>query len=121
MPKNTNRMNRIDEELKREISNIINYKLKNNKVTGLISVTKVDVTPDLRFARVYISVINCKNKKDTLAGLKQSSGYIRSELAKSINLRITPELIFEFDESIEYGARIDTIINEIMKDIKSKE
>lgn len=116
--KESNRMNRIDEELKKEISNIINYELNNPKVTGLISVTKVKVTPDLRFARVYISMINEKNQKATLAALKQSAGYIRTLIAKKINLRMTPEIIFEFDESIEYGAKIDSIINEIAKDLK---
>ena len=119
--KETNRMNRIDEELKREISHIINYELNNPKVTGLISVTRVRVTPDLRFARVYISLINEKNKKATLAALKKSAGYIRMEIAKRINLRMTPELVFEFDESMEYGAKIDSIIKEIAKDLKPQE
>ena len=114
-------MNRIDEELKKEISNIINYELNNPKVTGLISVTNVKVTPDLRYARVYVSIINAKNKKATLAALKQSSGYIRTLIAKKINLRMTPEIIFEFDDSIEYGAKIDSIINEIAKDLKPQD
>ena len=121
MQRESHKLDRVNEELKREISNIINYKLKNSKVTGMISVTKTKVTPDLRYARVWISAINCKNKKDTLAGLKQSSGYIRSELAKKINLRITPELVFEFDETMEYGERIDNILNNIMKDIKKND
>lgn len=119
--KETNRMNKIDEELKREISNIINYELNNPKATGIISVTKVRVTPDLRYARVYISMINEKNKKATLAALKKSSGYIRSEVAKKINLRITPELVFELDDSLEYGARMDEIIKEISKDWKKED
>lgn len=119
--RNSQKINRVNEELKRELSNIINYKLKNSKVTGLISITKVKTTPDLRFARVYISVINCKNKKETLLGLKQSSGFMRSEIAKQLNMRITPEFIFEFDESLEYGAKIDAILNDIMKDIKPEE
>ncbi len=115
---NSHKLDRVNEELKREVSNIINYKLKNSKVTGMISITKVKVTPDLRYARVWISALNCKNKKDTLFGLKQSSGFIRSEIAKNINMRITPELVFEFDETMEYGERIDNILNEIMKDVK---
>ena len=112
---NNNRLDRIDEELKKEISNIINYELNNPKVTGIISVTKVKVTPDLRYARVYVSILNSKNNKETLAGLKKSAGYIRSEIAKRINLRLTPELVFEFDESIEYGAKIDSIIKKWKK------
>ena len=118
--KESNRMNRINEELKREISNIINFDLNNSNITGMISVTKVRVTPDLRYARVYVSMINSKNKKNTLAGLKQASGYIRRNIAKKINLRNTPELVFEFDETLEYGARIDSLINEIAKDLKKE-
>lgn len=108
------RLGRIDEEYRKEISQIIGYELKNPNVTGMISVTKVKVTNDLKFAKVYVSILNSKNVKDTLAGLKKSSGYIRSELAKRVNLRNTPELIFELDDSIEYGAKIDSILKEIM-------
>ena len=115
MNKNNNRLGRIDEEYKKEISNIINYNLKNPNVTGLISVTKVKVTADLKFAKVSVSILNSKNVKETLAGLKKSSGFLRSELAKRINLRNTPELVFELDESLEYGARIDKIINDLKK------
>lgn len=119
--RNNQRFGRIDEELKKEISNIISFNLKNPDVTGMISVTKVKVTTDLKFARVYVSILNSKNIKTTLAGLKKSSGFIRSEIAKRINLRNTPELIFELDDSIEYGARIDSILKEVMKDIKPEE
>ena len=114
MPKNNTRFERVGEELKKEISHIISYELKNPNVTGLISVTKVHVTPDLKYAKIYVSILNSKNIKDTLANLKKSSGYIRTEIAKRINLRITPELIFELDDSMEYGAKIDQILKEIM-------
>ncbi len=113
-----NRLNRINEELKRKISNIISYEVTNSNVTGLISVTSVKITPDLRYAKVYISVINSKNVKQTLSALKKTSGFIRSRIAEDVNLRVTPELVFELDESMQYGERIDTILNEIMKDIK---
>ena len=109
-----NRLGRIDEEYRKEISQILSFELKNPNVTGLISVTKVKVTNDLKYAKVYVSILNSKNVKDTLAGLKKSSGYIRSELAKRVNLRNTPELIFELDDSIEYGTRIDAILKEIL-------
>ena len=109
-----NRLGRIDEEYRKEISQILSFELKNPNVTGLISVTKVKVTNDLKYAKVYVSILNSKNVKDTLAGLKKSSGYIRSELAKRVNLRNTPELIFELDESIEDGTRIDAILKEIL-------
>ena len=113
MQKNENRFNRIDEELKKEISHVLTFELKNSKVTGLVSVTKAKITPDFKYAKVYVSILNSKNVQETLAGLKKSAGYLRSELAKRINLRNTPELVFELDESLEYGARIDSILNEI--------
>ncbi len=109
-----NRMDRVNEEFKKEISKIIDSDLKNPNITGIISVTKVKTSSDLKSARVYISLLNSKSKKNTLQGLKNASGFIRSELAKRVNLRYTPELIFELDESLEYGARIDSILNEIM-------
>ena len=112
--KNNNRMGRIDEEYRKELSQIISYELKNPNATGMISVTKVKVTNDLKYAKVYVSILNSKNIKDTLKALKKSSGYIRSELAKRVNLRNTPEIIFELDDSLEYGARIDSILKEIM-------
>ena len=121
MQSKSNRMYKIDEELKKEISNIISLELKNPHLTGLISVTNVKTTPDLRFAKIYVSMINEKSKKENLKILKQSSGYIRSEVAKRVNLRITPELIFEFDDSLEYGSRIDEILKNITKDIKKNE
>ena len=119
--KNNNRMGRIDEEYRKELSNIISYKVKNPNITGLISVTKVKVTSDLKFAKVFVSILNAKDIDKTLDGLKQSAGYIRTELAKTINLRNTPEIIFELDDSIEYGAKIDAILKDIMKDTKKEE
>lgn len=109
-----NRMNRVDEEFKRELGKIIDQDLKNPNITGLISVTKVKTSSDLKNAKVYISILNSKSKKNTLEGLKNATGFIRSELARRVNLRYTPELIFELDETMEYGARIDKILKEIM-------
>ena len=114
MSKNEARLGRVNEELMKALSQIITYELKNPDVTGMISVTKVKVTPDLKYAKVYVSIFNSKNIKDTMEGLKKSSGFIRTELAKRINLRNTPELIFEIDDSMEYGAKIDSILKEIM-------
>ncbi|MCI8362018.1 MAG: 30S ribosome-binding factor RbfA [Clostridia bacterium] len=115
MPKNNTRLNRIDEELRKEISNIISFEIRNPELTGLISVTKVKITPDLKYAKVYISMLNSKSKEKTLEALKKSSGYIRSEIAKRINLRITPELVFEEDDSMEYGMKIDSILKDLNK------
>ena len=114
---NSNRMARVDEELKRELSNIINYEVKNSNVTGMISVTKVKTSPDLKYARVSVSIINSKNVKQTLAGLKAASGFIRSRIAEKMNFRVTPELVFELDESLVYGEKIDRILEQVMKEI----
>lgn len=110
MPKNEARLNRINEELKKELSQILNYELKNPNVTGMLSVTRVKITPDFKYAKVYVSILNSKNIKKTMEGLKESSGFMRSRLAKTVNLRITPELVFEIDDSLEYGAKIDSIL-----------
>lgn len=118
MPKNENRLNRINEELKKEMSHIISFELKNPDVTGLISVTKVKITPDLKYAKVYISMLNSKNEDKTIEALKNSAGFIRTLIAKRINLRITPELVFEKDDSMEYGMKIDSILEELKKDEK---
>ena len=115
MGKNPNRMGRVDGELKREISQVINFELENSKVTGMVSVTKVKVTPDIRYARVYVSIFNSKNKERTLEGLKESAGFIRSRVANTVNLRITPEIVFVYDDSEEQGARIDAILERIKK------
>ena len=116
MPKNEARLNRVNEELKKEISHVLTFELKNSKVTGLISVTKAKITPDFKYAKIHVSILNSKSIGKTMEGLKESSGFIRSQVAKNINLRITPELIFELDDSLEYGAKIDSILNELKKE-----
>ena len=78
MPKNNNRQGRIDEEYRKELSQIISFELKEPSVTGMVSVTRVKVTPDLKYAKVSVSILNSKNVQETLAGLKKSSGYLRS-------------------------------------------
>ena len=113
MPKNEARLNRINEELKKELSQVLNYELKNPNVTGMLSVTRVKITPDFKYAKVYVSILNSKNIKKTMEGLKESAGFLRSKLAKTVNLRITPELVFELDDSLEYGARIDSILKDL--------
>lgn len=112
MAKN-NRLDRVNEELKKNISHIITFELQNSKVTGMISVTKVKITPDFRYAKVFVSLLNSKSVGKTMEGLKESSGYIRSQIAKTMNLRVTPELSFEIDDSMEYGDKIDRILKEI--------
>ncbi len=121
MQKNNNRFNRVDEELKKQVSTIIMNDLKDPNLTGLISVTKAKVTPDLKYAKVYVSILNAKSTKEDLSILKKSAGLTRSLIAKRMNLRVTPEIIFELDDSMEYGERIDSILKDIMKDIKKED
>jgi len=118
MQKNNNRFDRVDEELKKQVSAIIMNDIKDPNLTGLISVTKAKVTPDLKYAKVYVSILNAKDVKEDLKILKKTAGLTRSLIAKRMNLRITPEIIFELDDSMEYGERIDSILKDIMKDIK---
>jgi len=115
MAKNDARLNRINEELKKEISNILTFELKNPNVTGLISVTKAKITPDFRYAKIYVSILNSKNIDKTMQGLKESAGFIRSQIAKNINLRVTTELVFELDDSLEYGMKIENILKDLKK------
>ena len=120
MASNSNRMNKVNEQIKEEVSKIISLELKDPHLTGMITVTSVKTTPDFRYSRVYVSMIGEKNKKENLRILKQSSGYIRSLIAHRINYRVTPELVFVFDDSLEYGARIDSILADIANDLKPK-
>lgn len=123
MSKNEARLGRVNEELMKVISHIITYELKNPDVTGMISVTRVKVTPDLKYAKVYVSILNPKSVEETMKGLKESAGFIRSQVAKTVNLRITPELVFEYDDSIEHGEKIDNILKQISiqdKELKEK-
>ena len=118
MSKNEARLGRVNEEIMKAISHTITYELKNPDVTGMISVTRVKTTPDLKYAKVYVSLLNSKNNEKTMNGLKESAGFISSQVAKIVNLRITPELVFEYDDSIEHGEKIDNILKQISKQDK---
>ncbi len=107
------RSNRVGEQMKKELSEIIGRKLKDPRI-GFVTVTDVAVTGDLQQATVYISVLgDSKQREDTLKGLRKAKGFMRSEIGQRIRLRKTPELFFEFDESIDYGNRIETLISQI--------
>ena len=101
----SNRIGRINEEIQRELASLI-PNVKDPRVSGLISVTAVDTTPDLRYAKIYISVLDKSDCAQVLKGLKSASGYLRRELGHALQLRYTPELTFVRDESIDQGAHI---------------
>lgn len=105
-----NRIDRISEEVKRELSAIIR-ELKDPRLNTMVSVVSVRVTKDLKYAKAYISIMGDeKAKKDGFAALKNAAGFIRKEIGHRINLRQTPEFTFIEDDSIEYGAHINEIL-----------
>ncbi len=100
-----NRIGRINEELQRELSALLRT-VKDPRVTGLISVTAVETTTDLKYAKVYVSVLDRSTAKDVMRGLRSAAGYLRRELGHALNLRSVPELEFIQDDSIDKGAHI---------------
>ncbi len=115
MRKNSIKNTRINGEVQRELSNIIR-ELKDPRIGIMTSVTAVEVTPDLKFCKAYISVLGDEQvKADTLEGLKSAAGFIRRELARTVNLRNTPEIKFVMDESIEYGMKMSKLIDDVRK------
>ena len=113
---NNNRMGRIGEEYKKELSQIIDRELKDPRLTGLISVTKVDVSRDLKYCKIYVSMLGVADQKEAMDALKSSAGFVRREIGANIRMHSTPEVKFEFDDSIEYGNKIQKMINDL--DIK---
>lgn len=105
------RIARISEEIKKEVSDIIQNSIKDPRIPGMVSVLAANATKDLRYVKVYISVFGDeKDKKNCEDALKSAAGYIRREIGHRLNLRVTPEPIFVIDDSIEYGAHISDII-----------
>ena len=107
------RTDRIAEEIKKVISEMIQNELKDPRVKGLISITKVMLTKDLKFCKIYVSVMGA-DKEEVIQGIKSGAGYMRKELGNRVQIRILPELQFVIDDSIEYGAHIDKVIKDIM-------
>ena len=109
----SNRIGRINEEIQKELASKIRN-LKDPRVQGtMISITRVETTPDLRYAKIYASFLQEEKAADALKGLKSASGYLRRGLGSALNLRYTPELVWELDDSITYGARMLGLINSL--------
>lgn len=107
------RVGRVSEQIKKELSQIIQIELKDPRV-GFITVTGVETTSDLSQARIYLSVLGSDEQKEaSLKALEKATGFLRSELGKRMKLRHTPELLFKFDSSIEYGSRIESLLSDI--------
>ena len=119
MRKNSIKNTKINGEVRRELSNIIRGEIKDPRIGPMTSVVEVEVAPDLKSAKAYISVLGDeKAQQDTLEGLRSAEGYIRRALAKSINLRNTPEIRFVLDQSIEYGVNMSKLSDDVNKSSK---
>lgn len=110
------RTNRVAEQMKKEIGEIINQKLKDPRI-GFVTVTDLDLTNDLQHATVYVTVLGDETEKEeSLIGLTKASGFVRSEVGKRIRLRKVPEVVFQFDEAHEHGNRIESILRKLKED-----
>ena len=108
----SNRIGRINEEIQRELSALLRT-VKDPRVHGLVSITHVDTTSDLRYAKVYVSVLDKSDGKDVIRGPPSAGGYLRRELGRALSLRYTPELVFQEDTSIDKGTHILKLLNDI--------
>ena len=123
MRKNSIKNTRINGEVQKELSKIIREEIKDPRIHPMTSVMAVEVAPDLKTCKAFISVLgNEEAKQSTIKGLKNAEGYIRRELARTLNLRNTPEIRFTLDESIEYGVNMSKLIDDVMmKDAKTSQ
>ena len=109
------RIDRISEEVRREVDRIIREELNDPRIAGTFSVTRAEVTRDLRFAKIFVSVLEDDKRDDLLKALKSAAGYIRRELARGIVIRQSPELTFVKDENIAYGVHIAQVLADVQK------
>jgi ribosome-binding factor A len=122
MRKNSIKNTRINAEVQKELSNIIRGEIKDPRIHPMTSVMAVEVAPDLKTCKAFISVLGSgESKQSTIKGLKSAEGYIRRQLAKNLNLRNTPEIRFILDESIEYGVNMSKLIDDVIGHDHSKE
>ena len=122
MRKNSIKNTRIDMEVQRELSQIIRSEIKDPRIHPLTSVVAVEVTPDLKYCKAYISVLGDEEAgKATIEGLRSAASFVRRELAHRVNLRNTPEIKFILDQSIEYGVNMSKLIDEVTKDLHDDE
>ena len=122
MRKNSIKNTRVNGEVQKELSNIIRGGIKDPRVAPMTSVVAVEVAPDLKTCKAYISVLGDeKAQEDTIKGLQSTEGYIRRELARKLNMRNTPEIKFVMDQSIAYGVAMSKMIDDVTKDLKEEE
>lgn len=110
----SNRIGRINEEIQRELSELIRN-LKDPRVQTIVSITHVDTTPDLRYSKIYISVLEESRQQEVLKGLESAGGWLRRELGARLQLRYTPELVFTLDDSLKYGAHMFDLLSKLSR------
>ena len=116
----SNRIGRINEEVQRELSELFRT-LKDPRVQTMLSITRVDTTSDLRYAKVYVSVLEEAREKEAMKGLKSAGGWLRRELGQRLQLRYTPELVFELDDSLKYGAHMFDLLEKLERQEAARE
>ena len=109
----SNRIGRINGEIQQELASLLRSVKDPRVADAMLTITHVDTTSDLRYARVYVSALNCKDEKGLIKGLKSAAGFLRRELGSKLSLRYTPELQFFMDDSIAYGAHILDMLNHV--------
>ena len=115
------RHERLEQDVKIALSDIIMNEVKEPSVTGLISVTDVKITPDQKYAKVYVSISGKGNKNKVVDALTKAKGFIKKELGRRVRMRNMPELVFELDNSMEYGEHMDRVIKEVMEKDKKED
>lgn len=107
------RIDRISEQVRREVDRIIREDLSDPRIQGTYSVTRADVTRDLRYAKIYVSILEEENRKPMMAALKKAAGFVRHQLGEQMIIRYAPEILFELDNNIEYGIHIATVLKQV--------
>ena len=107
------RIDRISEQVRREVDRIIREDLSDPRIQGTYSVTRADVTRDLRYAKIYVSILEEENRKPMMAALKKAAGFVRHQLGKQMIIRYAPEILFELDNNIEYGIHIASVLKQV--------
>ena len=107
------RIDRISEQVRREVDRIIREQLSDPRVQGTFSVTRAEVTRDLRYAKIYVSILEEENRAPMMQALKKAAGFVRHELGRSMIIRYAPEILFELDNNIEYGIHIASVLKQV--------
>ena len=107
------RIDRISEQVRREVDRIIREDLSDPRIQGTYSVTRADVTRDLRYAKIYVSILEEENRKPMMAALKKAAGFVRHQLGEQMIIRHAPEILFELDNNIEYGIHIASVLKQV--------